>query len=763
MRLKDIVPATLVALALLGLAFNHAAADKPAASAEPADAKTIAKLIEQLGSDSFEDREAAQKALAKIGEPALEALEKAAKNTDAEIRKRAGALAESIGTRVRSAAILTPREVHLVYKDTPLKAAIADFEKKAGVGFNLIDADSKLKDKRITLDTGKVPFWTALEKFCDAAGLVEADPSKVPPIPFPMGRPGVDVPPPPLPPMPPRIGGIGGAVGGGRKLTDEEIKKLKEAVEKAREAELRKRKEAIEAEKKAREEAEKKARDEAARKGAAGARPAVAEAAVAVAVAEEKPADKPVADKPLPPMAAVPMPVPPPVIGGPAILPVPPMAGFGGGFPGGPGMPMMNPFQHGKINLMAGKPAKVPTDKTTSVRVRVAPEGTDRPFAAGDAKVLTVMIQAAPEPRLRWQQLVNITLDKALDDNGQKLTKHEPPMPGGPMGGGAVIGGGVIVFPGGGIGMPGFPGMGPGMFSYSNDGINQNIAVLLNKGEKASKKLKELSGTITANFLGEAKPHIVADNIMKAAGKTFKGDKGGSITVKSATKAGDGTVTVTFEFDQPADITPETQMDVPGGVNPVGPAIGGPPIRIRPAIRPLPGVIKPLPPVKADPAADPKPADDKPAKADEPKPAEKPAGKPAEAKAEAAVAFAVEAKPAIALPGVAVGGPAIALPPMAGGGFGGGVAIGPGGMPMMIVNQGLTLQDDKGNVLSAQVQIDWRKARVGGAIGAKPVMEYVAVYKPQKGQPAEPSKLVFTGRHSIQVNIPFKLENIDLK
>src|SRR5262249_56961482 len=64
----------------------------PAAGQAPpkqTDAKTIAALIEQLGSDEYQQREAATRALEKIGRPALAALRDAArKHNDAEVRRR---------------------------------------------------------------------------------------------------------------------------------------------------------------------------------------------------------------------------------------------------------------------------------------------------------------------------------------------------------------------------------------------------------------------------------------------------------------------------------------------------------------------------------------------------------------------------------------------------------------------------------------------------------------------------------------------------
>lgn len=62
-------------------------------------AARIARLIRQLGSDDFENREAASKALEKIGVPALKPLEEALQSTDAEVRRRVEDLLDKIGSR----------------------------------------------------------------------------------------------------------------------------------------------------------------------------------------------------------------------------------------------------------------------------------------------------------------------------------------------------------------------------------------------------------------------------------------------------------------------------------------------------------------------------------------------------------------------------------------------------------------------------------------------------------------------------------------
>ena len=71
-----------VALLLLVLPFVPAVAVAP-------DDTEVERLIKQLGSDAFKEREAAMKRLQEIGEPALDALDKALSSDDAEVRRRA--------------------------------------------------------------------------------------------------------------------------------------------------------------------------------------------------------------------------------------------------------------------------------------------------------------------------------------------------------------------------------------------------------------------------------------------------------------------------------------------------------------------------------------------------------------------------------------------------------------------------------------------------------------------------------------------------
>src|SRR5262245_36869004 len=64
------------------------------------DAERVAQLIRQLGDDDFRKREAASKQLTAIGEPALPALKTAASDADAEIRRRAKRIIQTITGRL---------------------------------------------------------------------------------------------------------------------------------------------------------------------------------------------------------------------------------------------------------------------------------------------------------------------------------------------------------------------------------------------------------------------------------------------------------------------------------------------------------------------------------------------------------------------------------------------------------------------------------------------------------------------------------------
>lgn len=182
---------------LLGLWAGFLATTPAPADDKKPDAEKIQKLINQLGSDKYEERQKAAQELDAIGAPALELLRKAVKDGEPEVRKRADELVKKMEKAAEQTRVLAATKVHLVFKDTPVADAVAEIQKKTGYNIALFDPEQKLKDRKVTLDTGETTFWSALEQFCHKAGLAEAAPQdmRMPP-PLPPGRPAAPAPAP---------------------------------------------------------------------------------------------------------------------------------------------------------------------------------------------------------------------------------------------------------------------------------------------------------------------------------------------------------------------------------------------------------------------------------------------------------------------------------------------------------------------------------------------------------------------------------------
>jgi hypothetical protein len=297
---------------------------------------------------------------------------------------------------MEQADMLAPRRVRLVYQDTPLAEAVADFKAKSGYDLSVLDPGGKLTDRTVTLDTGDVTFWQALGQFCRQARLVEA----TAPTAGLRGRPGG------------KIGGAAGVFVGGGGV--------------------------------------------------------VAPAGVGV------------------PMAAAP------------------------------------PLASGRIVLIDGQLLPLPTDDGTAVRVRARP-GAGAPGAAAKGTAQLVL-DVAPEPKLRLQRVVSVAVGKAVDDQGQTREPYEPL--------GSVA-----------------DGIGP--FSWTGD-----ATVTFTKAPKAAAALREVSGTVTAQVLKAPQPYLVVIDLVGSAGKSVRAADGGALRILAVTQAPTGDVKVRFTIDPPARLVP---------------------------------------------------------------------------------------------------------------------------------------------------------------------------------------------------------------
>jgi hypothetical protein len=158
--------------AALMIAFTLVRADEPRAD-EAADATRIGKLISQLGSDSFADREQARRDLEAIGVPALKGLRQAETKGDLETARRVVELIRTIEEQRLTAELLTPKKVHLKLKDVPVLQAVEILAKLSGYAVRVDGDRTLLTGKTVTLDTGMVTFWEAVDRLSEKAGLVE--------------------------------------------------------------------------------------------------------------------------------------------------------------------------------------------------------------------------------------------------------------------------------------------------------------------------------------------------------------------------------------------------------------------------------------------------------------------------------------------------------------------------------------------------------------------------------------------------------------
>jgi hypothetical protein len=135
----------------------------------------VFQLVERLGSNDFAERDSAARELERVGAPALAALRQAAAGQDPEARRRATELVRRVERRALAARLLEAKRVRLVFQDTPVPEAVAEFARRTGFTIQLEGDTTRLAQRRLTLDTGPVPFWEAFDQFCHRAGVAEPD------------------------------------------------------------------------------------------------------------------------------------------------------------------------------------------------------------------------------------------------------------------------------------------------------------------------------------------------------------------------------------------------------------------------------------------------------------------------------------------------------------------------------------------------------------------------------------------------------------
>jgi hypothetical protein len=467
---------------------------EPGQSGRGQDKDRVEKLIKQLNSDKFAERERATGALEKLGMAAYDSLKKAAadKNTDLETKSRAEKILSKLQLQAESATLLAPTKVHLVLKDTPVSEAVKQLSKKSGYQIAIVGDASKVAGKKITLDTGETTFWQAFDQLCKEAGLVQMQTvagSNQYNIRFgnaPGVMPGGPIQLQPLPAAPPRAVPV-------PKVAPQPVQKDEQA-----------------------------ARDREVQAMLAAAQAEVIRARFQVAAAENKAIAIPAGGQAAGPGAAAP----------------PPQAQF---------QPVQRVMKQpispygdvavgGQINVTAGKAEDYPTHYSGALRFRVVPydRNTMSWIPTKSTGETLLILEVCAEPKLSNFRIGgSARVAKAIDDQGQALDPAMDPMPNA-----AAVGNGPAVV------MP--IQMGNPYMTGSN---RELVPIRLKLGEKQAKGLKDLVGGVTAECLSPPMELLAIDDVLKAAGKSAKAKDGSGMELVEINKQENGDVRLKVRLD----------------------------------------------------------------------------------------------------------------------------------------------------------------------------------------------------------------------
>ncbi|MBX3415039.1 MAG: hypothetical protein KF708_20315 [Pirellulales bacterium] len=126
----------------------------------------IARLIRDLGSNSFVARDAASQELAQLGSATRQQLAEALRSADPEVRMRAQYLMQ----KIKTADLWEPSQLELrtgAAKVTGLLAAISD---QSGNRLMVGEQYGAFQESSLTLATGKGSFWELLDEVCAKSG-----------------------------------------------------------------------------------------------------------------------------------------------------------------------------------------------------------------------------------------------------------------------------------------------------------------------------------------------------------------------------------------------------------------------------------------------------------------------------------------------------------------------------------------------------------------------------------------------------------------
>lgn len=192
----------------------------------------------------------------------------------------------------------------------------------------------------------------------------------------------------------------------------------------------------------------------------------------------------------------------------------------------------------GRFVLMDGQPKNFTTAYQGAMRIQARSVPAVQPVAHPGTLYLAVEAQA--EPKIQLKRVAYLAVEKAVDENDQTLV--EAPLE---VTASEMI---IRVGPNGRRGVRGVV-MVPEQPIQSNDGRRQLIR--LKAGEKPSRRLKELTGTLSAQVLGPPETLLTVDKVLDAVNTEVKGANGERLQVVEARRGSDGSVSITIVLECP--------------------------------------------------------------------------------------------------------------------------------------------------------------------------------------------------------------------
>ncbi|HLJ94990.1 MAG TPA: hypothetical protein VKU02_17575 [Gemmataceae bacterium] len=183
----------------------------------------------------------------------------------------------------------------------------------------------------------------------------------------------------------------------------------------------------------------------------------------------------------------------------------------------------------GRLNLVDGQQSLLPTDHIGAVRIRALPVSGSSAKRSSDPFLFTLEI--TPQPKLPWQNIVDLRIDKALDEDGRDWapaleTRNE-------SGTTTTVATGVMLWDA----QTGQPFTPP-----------RDFPVRLKSGEKPLGRLKEIKGILAAQVQTPPQPIVTIDHIGKAIGRTGTGDEGESLKLTALERQPNGNVHIQVEL-----------------------------------------------------------------------------------------------------------------------------------------------------------------------------------------------------------------------